>query len=162
MQIGFVNSSKRWVSRQVQLPLRLFSLGTDIPPRPLAPVQPPPALSRVWRLPRERAEKPDVSERESRPYEQPSPLQEIAPPPVTAPAAATFEVHEAFPVEPQQPPIINTPVESDATASQVVAKRAGSKRDIATLLGSKSSLREAILIREILGPPRGLQAMDLL
>ena len=26
MQIGFVNSSKRWVSRQVQLPLRLFSL----------------------------------------------------------------------------------------------------------------------------------------
>jgi hypothetical protein len=28
------------------------------------------------------------------------------------------------------------------------------------LLGSKSSLREAILIREILGPPRGLQALD--
>ena len=133
---------------------------TDIPPRPLAPVQPPPALSRVWRLPRERAEKPDVSERESRPYEQPSHLQEIAPPPVTAPVAATFEVHEALPVEPQQPSIIKTPVESDATASQVVAKRAGSKRDIATLLGSKSSLREAILIREILGPPRGLQALD--
>ena len=65
-----------------------------------------------------------------------------------------------YPVEPQQPSIIKTPVESDATASQVVAKRAGSKRDIATLLGSKSSLREAILIREILGPPRGLQALD--
>ena len=133
---------------------------TNIPPRPLAPVQPPPALSRVWRLPRERAEKPDVSERESRPYEQPSHLQEIAPPRVTAPVTATFEVHEALPVEPQQSPIINTAVESDATASQVVAKRAGSKRDIATLLGSKSSLREAILIREILGPPRGLQALD--
>ena len=132
---------------------------TNIPPRPLAPVQPPPALSRVWRLPRERAAKPDVSEKESRPYELPSHLQEIAPPPVTAPVAATFEVHEALPVEPQ-PSIIKTPVESDATASQVVAKRAGSKRDIATLLGSKSSLREAILIREILGPPRGLQALD--
>ena len=133
---------------------------TNIPPRPLAPVQPPPALSRVWRLPRERAQKPDVSERESRPYEQPSHLQEIAPPRVTAPVTATFEVHEALPVEPQQSPIINTAVESDATASQVVAKRAGSKRDIATLLASKSSLREAILIREILGPPRGLQALD--
>ena len=133
---------------------------TNIPPRPLAPVQPPPALSRVWRLPRERAEKPDVSERESRPYEQPSHLQEIAPPRVTAPVTATFEVHEALPVEPQQSPIINTAVESDATASQVVAKRAGSNRDIVTLLGSKSSLREAILIREILGPPRGLQALD--
>src|SRR6185437_3509870 len=93
---------------------------TNIPPRPLAPVQPPPALSRVWRLPRERAEKPGVSERESRSYEQPSRLQEIAPPPVTAPVAAMFEVHEALPVEPQQPPIINTPVESDAAASQVV------------------------------------------
>jgi len=135
---------------------------TNIPPRPLAPVQPPPALSRVWRLPRERAEKPDVSERESRPYERPSHLQEIAPPPVTAPVTATFEVHEALPVELQQSPIIKTPVESDAMASQVVAKRAGSKRDIATLLGSKSSLREAILIREILGPPRGLQALDIL
>jgi len=133
---------------------------TNIPPRPLAPVQPPPALSRVWRSPRERAQKPDVSERESRPYEQPSHLQEIAPPRVTAPVTATFEVHEALPVEPQQSPIINTAVESDATASQVVAKRAGSKRDIATLLASKSSLREAILIREILGPPRGLQALD--
>ena len=131
---------------------------TDIPPRPLAPVQPPPALQRVWRLPRERAEKPDVSE--SRPYERPSHLQEIAPPPVAARVATKFEVHEALPVEPQQRPIINPAVESDATASQVVAKRAGSKTDIATLLGSKSSLREAILIREILGPPRGLQALD--
>src|SRR4029077_15527181 len=134
---------------------------TNIPPRPLAPVQPPPALPRVWRLPRERAEKPAIGERESRPYEQPSRLQEIAPPPVTAPVAATFEVHEALPVEPQ-PSIIKTPVESDATASQVVAKGAGSKRDIATLLGSKSGLREAILLREILGQPRGLRAFDLL
>ena len=158
IQIGFVNSSKRWVSRQVQLPLRLFSLGTDIPPRRLAPVQPPPVIPGVWRLPRERAEKPDVSQRESTPIEQPGRLQQTVPPPAPALTAATFEVHEALPVEPQQPPIINTPVESDATASQVVGKRAGSKRDIATLLGSKSSLREAILIREILGPPRGLQA----
>jgi hypothetical protein len=134
---------------------------TNIPPRPLAPVQPPPALSRVWRLPRERAEKPDVSQGESAPLRQPGRLQQIVPPPVPAPAAATFEVHEALPVEPQ-PSIIKTPVESDATASQVVAKRAGSKRDISSLLGSKSSLREAILLREILGQPRGLQAFDLL
>jgi len=132
---------------------------TDIPPRRLAPVQPPPVIPGAWRLPRERAEKPDVSQTESTRIEQPGRLQQIVPPPVPAPAAATFEVHEALPVEPQ-PPIIKTPVESDATASHVVAKRAGSKRDIATLLGSKSSLREAILIREILGPPRGLQEVD--
>ena len=131
----------------------------DISPRRLAPVQPPPALSRVWRLPRERAEKPDISQREITPIEQPGRSQQTIPPPVPASAAATFEVHEALPVEPQSP-IIKTPVESDATASQVIAKRAGSNRNIATLLASKSSLREAILIREILGPPRGLQALD--
>ena len=48
------------------------------------------------------------------------------------------------------------------TATQAVAKRADSKMNIATLVASKSSLREAILIREILGPPRGLQALDAL
>ena len=133
---------------------------TDIPPRRLAPVQPPPALPRVWRLPRERAEKPDVSKTESAPLEQSGGLQQILPPVVPASAAPTFEVQAAFPVGPRQPSIIKAAVESDATASEVVAKRAGSKRDIATLLGSKSSLREAILIREILGPPRGLQALD--
>ena len=132
----------------------------NIPPRPLAPVQPPPALSRVWRLPRQRAEKPDVGQTESAPLGQSGGLQQILPPVVPASAAATFEVHDAFAVEPQQPSTIKTAAESNAAASQIVAKRAGSKRDIATLLGSKSSLREAILIREILGPPRGLQALD--
>jgi hypothetical protein len=133
---------------------------TNIPPRPLAPVQPPPALTRVWRLPRQRAEKPDVRQTASPPLEQSGGLQQILPPVVPASAAATFEVQAAFPVEPQHPSIIKTAVQSDATASQVVARRAGSKTAIATLLGSKSSLREAILIREILGPPRGLQSLD--
>jgi len=133
---------------------------TDIPPRPLAPVQPPPALTRVWRLPRERAEKADIGQREITPIEQPGRLQQTIPPPVTAPAAATFEVQAAFPVEPQQPSFIKTAAESDAAANEIVGKRAGAKRDIATLLASKSSLRDAILIREILGPPRGLQTLD--
>src|SRR4029077_1126238 len=134
---------------------------THIPPRRLAPVQPPPVIPGAWRLPRERAEKPDVSQGESAPLGQPGRSQQTVPPPPIPPSVApAFEVHEALPVELQQPPIIKTPVESDATASQVVAKREGSNRNIATLLASKSSLREAILIREILGPPRGLQALD--
>ena len=134
---------------------------TDVPPRPLAPVQPPPVIPGRWRLPREQREKPDVTQRESSPPEQPSRLQEIVPPPVPPPAAPAFEVHEAVPVELQQPPIIKTPVEAYA-ATQTVAKRADFTMNIATLLVSKSSLREAILLREILGPPRGLQAFDLL
>jgi hypothetical protein len=132
---------------------------TNIPPRPLAPVQPPPPLQRVWRLPRQRAEKQEVNKPESASLEESGGLQQVVP---VAPAlpAATFEVHEAFPIAPQQSAVIKTAVESDAKASQIVAKRAASKGDIVTLLGSKSSLRQAILIREILGPPRGLQALD--
>jgi len=135
---------------------------TDVPPRPLAPVQPPPVIPGRWRLPREQREKPDVSERESFPLEQPSRLQQIVPRPEPPPAAPAFEVHEALAVELQQPPTIRPPVEAYAATTQAVAKRADSKMNIATLLASKSSLRELILLREILGPPRGLQAFDLL
>jgi hypothetical protein len=135
---------------------------TDVPPRRLAPVQPPPVIPGAWRLPREQREKPDVTQRESAPLEQPSHLQEIVPPPIPPPAAQAFEVHEALPVELQQPPIIKTPAEAYAAATQAVAKRADFTMNIATLLVSKSGLREAILLREILGPPRGLQAFDLL
>ena len=135
---------------------------TDVLPRPLAPVQPPPVIPGRWRLPREQREKPDVSQRESAPLEQPSRLQQIVPRPEPPPAAPAFEVHEALAVELQQPPTIRPPVEAYAATTQAVAKRADSKMNIATLLASKSSLRELILLREILGPPRGLQAFDLL
>ena len=134
---------------------------TDIPPRRLAPVQPPPVIPGVWRLPREQRQKPDVTQRESRPLEQPSRFQEAVPPPVPGPATPGFEVHEALPGELQQPPLIKTPVEAYAAPKAFgVAKRADSKANIVTLLVSKSSFREAILIREILGPPRGLQEID--
>ena len=136
---------------------------TDVPPRSLAPVQPPPVIPGRWRLPREQREKPDVSQRESFPLEQPSRLQQIVPPPEPPPAAPAFEVHEALAVELQQPPTIRPPVEAHAAPKVFgVAKRADFTMNIATLLASKSSLRELILLREILGPPRGLQAFDLL
>jgi hypothetical protein len=134
---------------------------TDIPPRRLAPVQPPPVIPGMWRLPREHREKPDVSERENAPLEQPSRLQEVVPPPLPAQVMTGFEVHEALPVELQQPPISKTPLEAYAPVPQAIAKRADFKMNIATLLASKSSLREAILLREILGTPRGLQALDV-
>lgn len=134
---------------------------TDIPPRRLAPVQPPPVIPGTWRLPRERREKADVTQRERSPVEQPSGLKQIVPPPVPPPAAPAFEVHEALPVELQQLPIITPTGEAyEAPKPLGIAKAADFKTDIATLLASKSSLREAILLREILGTPRGLQTMD--
>src|ERR1700751_3759366 len=55
---------------------------SDIPPRPVAPVEPPPVLTRVWRLPRERQQKRGTTQEESQPPEQPSRLQQIIPPPL--------------------------------------------------------------------------------
>src|SRR4029077_19990520 len=50
---------------------------TGIPPRPLAPVQPPPVIRpRAWRLPGEQRENPDVSQREKTPMKQPSRLKQ--------------------------------------------------------------------------------------
>jgi len=57
---------------------------------------------------------------------------------------------------------MKTPVEVYAAAARPIVKTADFKTDIATLLASKSSLREAIVLREIFGPPRGLQVFDLL
>ena len=135
---------------------------SDIPPRPLAPVQPPPVIPGVWRLPREHREKPKVSQEEPATVEQRSRLQEIVPPPVPPPATRGFEGHEAFAVKPQRSPIIEIPVETYAAPKGfVVAKRTDLKMDVATLLASKTSLREAVLLREILGTPRALQSPDL-
>jgi hypothetical protein len=134
---------------------------TDIPPRRLAPVQPPPVLPGTWRLPREQRQKPDVTQRNGPPPQQPGRTERFAPPFVPAPAAPTFQVHEASPLELQQPPIIKAPVESYAAPKPFgVAKTADLKADIAILLGSKSGLRDAIVLREILGPPRSLQPVD--
>lgn len=134
---------------------------TDIPPHPVAPVQPPPTLvPRPWELLREERRKRDARRKSSSP-EQAIHAEEVIPPPVPVPAASEFEVHEgALPLEPQQSPIIKAPVEAYAAAARPSAARADFKGDIATLLASKTSLREAIVLREILGTPRGLQAMD--
>ena len=134
----------------------------DIPPRRLAPVQPPAVIPSTWRLPREPRQTRDVTQRESRSPEKPSRLQEVVPPPMPVSVTPGFDVHVSLPLEPQQPPSLAAPVESVAPNTRSLAKGAGFKSDIATLLGSKSALRQAIILREIFGPPRGLQAFDLL
>jgi hypothetical protein len=130
---------------------------TDIPPRRLAPVQPPPVIPGAWRLPREQRQKPDVTQRERLPVDQPRHADQIVSPPVPAPVAPAFEVHEDLPVE-LQPPV--EALKAYAAATRPIAKRAEFKTDIAILLASKSGLREAIILREIFGPPRGLQEVD--
>jgi hypothetical protein len=81
--------------------------------------------------------------------------EEITPQKITS--APVFEVHEG-PLPIESPPGIKGPAEPYAAATRRVAKTQDSRTDIATLLASKSSLRAAIILREILGRPRGLRA----
>jgi hypothetical protein len=120
---------------------------TEIPPRPVAPVRPPltplAELRRKTRLP-----------------------QQIPPPraaktfrPVVA-KAPTFEVQTSPP--PSEPlPVIKTADEAYATAIKITAPSPETKTDFASLLRSASGLRQAIILREIFGPPRSLQPLDL-
>jgi hypothetical protein len=126
---------------------------TNIPPRPLAPVQPP--ISPFSQLTREKLRKREVIPRENVPAFTVTRAENIVPPNVTD--ASAFEVHEgSSPIGP--PPIIRTV----ADVTQTVVKTDESRTGITTLLASTSGLRDAIILREILAPPRGMRAIDLL
>jgi hypothetical protein len=74
--------------------------------------------------------------------------------------SSVFEVQQGpSPLEPL--PVIKTAAEAYATATQPIPKSAEAKIDIATMLRSASGLRDAIILREIFGPPRSLQPLDL-
>ncbi|HEV3147142.1 MAG TPA: hypothetical protein VGZ24_00700 [Chthoniobacterales bacterium] len=72
----------------------------------------------------------------------------------------TFEAYEGPPSE--SPPTIDAPAEADVIATRPVLKPEQSKTDIAVLLTSTSGLRNAIILREVFGPPRSLQPLDLI
>src|SRR4051812_2271203 len=61
---------------------------TDIPPRRLAPVQPPAVMPRAWRLPRERAEQPDGTQSAGNPFGQPTGARQLFPPRSPTPPAS--------------------------------------------------------------------------
>ncbi len=130
---------------------------TDIPPRPLAPVKPPTAhVLRPWKLSREERRKRHVI-LQSPPLGSETRAEKVAAPPITV--APGFEVHEGqFPVE--QPPIIKVPEQADATPADSKAKAAYTAPDIAGFLRSSTGQRNAIILREIFGPPCGLRRLE--
>lgn len=72
----------------------------------------------------------------------------------------TFEVHDTkAPLT--TPPVITTAAEAYAIATQPTPKPTEKNTDIAALLRSTSGLRDAIILREIFGPPRSMQPLDL-
>ena len=124
---------------------------TDIPPRPLAPVQPP--NSPFSQLRREKSRKREIIPKEIPPPRTVGGAEKMVPP--------AFEVQEgSLPIAP--PPIFKAPAETDAGVTPTIARAEVRSTDITTSLASTSRLRDAIILREILGPPRGLRMLDLL
>jgi hypothetical protein len=118
---------------------------TDISPRPLAPVKAPiPRRSPPWILPREERRKPEAIAKEKSTPPAITRVEKIIPPKITGSPA--FEIQEA--------------PEAYAATTRTIAKTEEPRTDIATLLASTSRLRDAVILREILGPPRGLRVIE--
>ena len=123
---------------------------TEIPPRPVAPVQPP--MSPLSQLRRDKRRKREATPKEIPPPRTVRGAEKMVPP--------AFEVQEGQPIEPT--PIFKAPTETYAGVTPTIAKAQGPKTDVATLLASTSGLRGAIILREILGPPRGLRTLEFI
>ena len=154
---------------------------TSKPPPPVAPRETPPSIADVIRKQIEQAQQ----KRPRRTVLGPLPPLTTVPPPVrqvrrvtlprqiAPPSAETpsfkpetseppaFEIQEAAPA-PEAPTVtvIKTAAEDYAKASVTVAKAEHAKADITALLKSPDGLRNAIILREIFGPPRSLQPLD--
>ena len=123
---------------------------TDIPPRPLAPVQPP--ISPLSQLRREKSRKREIIPKEIPRRRLSGARRKWFHPP------SKFR-KDRFRLRRRRS---SKHPETDAGVTPTIAKAEDRRRDIATLLASTSGLRDAIILREILGPPRGLRTLDLL
>ena len=124
---------------------------TDIPPRPVAPVQPP--ISPLSQVRREKSRKREATPKEISPPRTVRETAKMVPP--------AFEVQEGqLPIAPPQ--IFKAPAETYAGVMPTIAKAEGLRADVARLLASTSGLRGAIILREILGPPRGLRRLEFI
>ena len=118
---------------------------TDIPPRPLAPVQPPPG---PFSIPRGR-----LTSKERR-------KRRVVPPEIPVVTPPVIQVQEQqVQIEPRSD--AKLPAGADATPADSKIKIAYTAADIAGFLRSSTGQRNAIILREIFGPPRSLQPLDL-
>jgi hypothetical protein len=128
----------------------LEALGQPSTSKPPAPVAPRPTYQR-----------PTVLPHVTPPMKSPLPPLKTRPPESEPDWRLPREiVREGPPLEPV--PVIKTAAAEDyEIATQPISKSPGAKIDLATMLRSTSGLRDAIILREIFGPPRSLQPLDL-
>jgi hypothetical protein len=128
----------------------LEALGQPTTSKPPAPVAPRPTYQRPAVL-------PHVG-----PMKSPLPPLKTRPPESEPDWRLPHEIIREGPPPPEPVPAIKTAAaEMYEIATQPNSKSAEAKIDITTLLRSTSGLRDAIILREIFGPPRSLQPLDL-
>ncbi len=128
----------------------LEALGQPSTSKPPEPVAPRPTYQRPVVL-------PHVG-----PMRSPLPPLKTRPPESEPDWRLPREVVREAPPPPESVPLIKTTAaEAYAIATQPISKSAETKIDLTTMLKSTSGLRDAIILREIFGPPRSLQPLDL-
>jgi hypothetical protein len=149
----------------------LEALGQPRAQPPPPPVAPRPTYRKplvLPRLPRVRPWASPLPPLVTRPPELPAEIQIPPAAPVaveqlekpTPSAEPEFEVHEAPPLAEPASALAVTNAGKLETPTHIAAPLR--KIGVTDLLRSSSALRGAIIVREILGPPRGLRASELL
>src|SRR6266487_5013593 len=144
----------------------LEALGQPTATRPPPPVSQRPTYRKPLVLPHVPPLGSPLPPLVTRPPELPSEFEvhrEPPPPPTPRPSRPlpepTFQIHEAV-APPELVPVVVTTV-PEAKSQQPIAAL-GITIHLTALLRSPTGLRDAIIVREILGPPSGLQELDLL
>ena len=148
---------------------------TDIPPRPLAPVRPPPGMFPIpvgTVLTPEERRKRGVILHEGAPttpqvvVPKRAYREEIAPPPTTrkvfTPVSEPPITQVGESATPTGSPFIEKSAQAYVITGQPKTEPLTGTVNIISLLQSPSGLRNAIILREILGPPRSLQPLELI
>jgi hypothetical protein len=91
-----------------------------------------------------------------RPMSTPSPKAQRVPPKLSQPSV--FEVRKEMGAS--EPAVTVTPLEAYAIPTLAVGQSPQGKINLALLLRSPAALQQAVILREILGPPRSLQPLD--
>jgi hypothetical protein len=127
----------------------------DLPPRPVAPVRPPspmfPTRTGIPKPARE-GERPVVTPEKT--VARRRTVVPAIPPPVP------METQERRVVAAAPPVILQPLTEAYAIATPSPSATDTLKTDVRTLLTSPAGLRNAIILREIFGPPRSLQPLE--
>ena len=89
-----------------------------------------------------------------------SPLPPLTTRPPDVPTQAERPRETRLP-QPEPAASVTTPTEAYALATAAIEKVAQPKTDFAAMLRSTSGLRDAMILREIFGPPRSMQPLDL-